>query len=281
MDCCVHDHSAGQAAFFVLFEDIAFQNIVSLPTKKHEMYKIYTESKVRLQVSHAKHKNAVPDEDGYDNIVPATTLTLAVQKDIPVDVGNGSLCDARLEVLNDLRIDLSLTHLVFADALAKAFASMLEGSGKEGEADAGFEKAAARMREEVCAAQQGNDSRGPKARDSWNLNVKKTKYKRNLARLHRSVLLNSITLSLWDDLSFDVEENEFLEGDDDEEKRMERKKLLVLSATEIQMKEELGTDKTNIDLQLRMQVPILAFTGAFIFGSAKYAYFALQLLSFE
>ena len=53
-----------------------------------------------------------------------TGLRLNSMTKIPVDVSKGSSAETELHVLNDLKLDASLKHLVFANALAKIFANL-------------------------------------------------------------------------------------------------------------------------------------------------------------
>jgi hypothetical protein len=92
--------------------------------------------------------------------------------------------------------------------------------------------------------------------DSWKLQAEKQTFQRNVASLRRSVVLGSVHACVWDDLSFDVDEYDFLEGaEDHEEDHVQRRQMMMmLDVSNTSLTETVDAESSAIDLRLTMQV---------------------------
>jgi hypothetical protein len=96
----------------------------ALPSTEQKLcYVLQTSTRARVQIAHGMHKNALPDE--WDVILNATGLQWDTVTHVPVDVGQGTTGESCLKMLNDVDLNVSLKHCVFAEALSKRFSSLM------------------------------------------------------------------------------------------------------------------------------------------------------------
>jgi len=151
-------------------------------------------------------------------------------------------------VLKHLQIDVSLKHVVFAEALSNCFASLQNG-GSDTRANGSLSK-------ELSGGNslQHDASMQFVHSDSWKREIEKPKYQRNVSEMVRVVALEGVTVCVWDDLVFDVDEDDFLEGSEGEEEADEKKQLLLLCLTDMSFREVLDSENSILELRLTAQM---------------------------
>jgi len=232
VDLCFHDPSAGQAAFFISLHHCRAKSQTSMPSKDRHIYVVETDSDMKLEVAYSRHVNAQPQ--AHDVILRTTGLKLHTQDHTPLDVAKARSRDWELWVQDDIDIHVSLKHLVFAQALGKRFASAWSWPAAD--------RDASDARSRPTASDHVTPSLGLKSKPltqnmyTWRVQWPET-----------------MRLAVSDDLSADVDESDFLEGEEDEmEVSVGTSAVLVLR--NMRLEQRMDADCCNIDLQMSMQV---------------------------
>lgn len=245
MEICVHDPFVSQAAFFLLLNDLSTKSTTSLPREGTDAYSTESNTEMYIQLAHARHKNV--QGSAHEMILNYTGLKFNTSNSIPVESLHGTVGNSQLHVLNAIDVNLCLKHVVLAQALALRFASMRKAVDQKATSDM----------DNGCYANGVMASKGDVG--PWPTSpaqqVIDRKYSRNISRMVRTVILSPISLSLWDDLSFDVDEEDFLEGDEEE---VEKKEIFKLSLICNALAETIDTHSAKLEFQFLVQVRVSA-----------------------